>query len=372
MKIADNLELLRANKDAIRNAITRKGVLTGSDMSTYADNIMQIGRGVFPDIPDLSPITIQDDVMYFTVAPHTYWGMSIGLDTGTYQVENGTIVDGVYVSNSIDSSSTYINNTNYYCVNNTDAYIVYRLTCTSHINMLRVKSDTTKGTLGIIEVYGAMPYVASMSFNSCATLRICTIKSRLQLITNMSYCFSWCSSLTTLDSSSWVLSAVTGMAFCFLNCSSLTTLDSSSWVLSAVTDMRSCFQNCSSLTTLDSSSWVLSAVTNMANCFQNCYSLTIISNLNFQNITDMSSFYCPKLVNFRFLNYGARGDYKTAIQLGSQVYKADIIQFFSDMFDRATAGYSVLTVTINQPSSKFTASEISVATNKGYTITFNG
>ena len=320
MKIADNLELLRANKDAIRNAITRKGVLTGSDMSTYADNIMQIGRGVFPDIPDLSPITIQDDVMYFTVAPHTYWGMSIGLDTGTYQVENGTIVDGVYVSNSIDSSSTYINNTNYYCVNNTDAYIVYRLTCTSHINMLRVKSDTTKGTLGIIEVYGAMPYVASMSFNSCATLRICTIKSRLQLITNMSYCFSWCSSLTTLDSSSWVLSAVT----------------------------------------------------NMANCFQNCYSLTIISNLNFQNITDMSSFYCPKLVNFRFLNYGARGDYKTAIQLGSQVYKADIIQFFSDMFDRATAGYSVLTVTINQPSSKFTASEISVATNKGYTITFNG
>ena len=346
MKIADNLELLRANKDAIRNAITRKGVVTGSALSTYAANIMQIGRGVFPDIPDLSPITIQDDVMYFTVAPHTYWGMSIGLDTGTYQVENGTSVDGVYVSNSIDSSSTYINNTNYYCVNNTDAYIVYRLTCTSHINMLRVKSDTTKGTLGIIEVYGAMPYVASMSFNSCTTLRICTIKSRLQLITNMSYCFSWCSSLTTLDSSSWVLSAVT--------------------------DMRSCFQNCSSLTTLDSSSWVLSAVTNMANCFQNCYSLTIISNLNFQNITDMSSFYCPKLVNFRFLNYGARGDYKTAIQLGSQVYKADIIQFFSDMFDRATAGYSVLTVTINQPSSKFTASEISVATNKGYTITFNG
>ena len=64
MKIADNLELLRANKDSIRNAITRKGVLTGSDMSTYADNIMKIGRGVFPDIPDLSPITIQDDVMY--------------------------------------------------------------------------------------------------------------------------------------------------------------------------------------------------------------------------------------------------------------------------------------------------------------------
>ena len=79
MKIADNLELLRANKDSIRNAITRKGVITGSDMSTYADNIMQIGRGVFPDIPDLSTIAIHDDVMYFTVAPHTYWGMSIGL-----------------------------------------------------------------------------------------------------------------------------------------------------------------------------------------------------------------------------------------------------------------------------------------------------
>ena len=211
--------------------------------------------------------------------------------------------------------------------------------------MLKVKSDTTKGTLGIIEVYGAMPYVTSMSFTTCATLCTCTIKSRLQLITSMAYCFQNCSSLTTLDSSSWVLSAVTIMAYCFSGCSSLTTLDSSSWVLSAVTNMASCFQNCSSLT---------------------------IINLNFKNITDMSNFNCPKLVHFRFLNYGARGDYKTAIQLGSQVDKADIVQFFSDMFDRTTAGYSVLTVTINKPSSKFTASEISVATNKGYTITFNG
>ena len=243
MNIADNLELLKINKDAIRNAITRKGVPTTSTdaMSSYSDKIMQIGRGVYPDIPDLSPITIHDDVMYFTVAPHAYWGMSIGLDTGTYQVENGTIVDGVYVSNSIDSSSAYINNTNYYCVNNTDAYIVYRLTCTSHINILSVKSDATKGTQGLVEMYGAMPYVASLSFYNCSTLRTCTIKSRLQLITNMNSCFYGCSSLTTLDSSSWVLSAVTNMSSCFYGCSSLTTLDSSSWVLSAVTNMSSCF-----------------------------------------------------------------------------------------------------------------------------------
>ena len=108
----------------------------------------------------------------------------------------------------------------------------------------------------------------------------------------------------------------------------------------------------------------LSAVTSMSGCFSGCSSLTTIINLNFQNITDMSNFSCPKLVHFRFLNYGARGDYKTTITLSSQVDKADIIQFFSDMFDRSTAGYSVLTVVITQPASKFTASEIAVATNK--------
>ena len=502
MNIADNLELIRSNKDAIRNAITRKGVLTGSNMSTYADNIMQIGRGVYPSLPDLSTIAIQDDVMYFTVSPQTYWGMSIGLDTGTYTVESGTIVDGAYVANSTDSSDAYKNGTSYYCINTTDNYLVYRLTCTSHINALSVKLDATKGTQGLVEMYGAMPYVAIMNFASCAALQTCTIKSRLQLITSLSYCFSGCSSLTGIDTSSWTLVNCTTLQNCFQNCFALTSIDTSSWTLGNCTTMMNCFQNCYSLKSIDTSSWTLGNCTNMQycfsgcssltgidtsswtlvncislyGCFQNCFALTSIDtsswtlgnctslygcflgcfsltsidtsswrldnctsffncfyncsaltsidtsswtldnctsmqgcfwgcvaltslnatswllsatvtanqtfanlnsltslmNLNCQNITNMSSFSCPKLINFRFLNYGARGDYKTNITLGSQVVKADIIQFFGDLYDRATAGYSVLTIAITQAASKYTAAEVAVATAKGYTITFNG
>ena len=424
MNIADNLELIRSNKDAIRNAITRKGVLTGSNMSTYADNIMQIGRRIYPALPDLSTIAIQDDVMYFTVSPHTYWGMLIGLDTGTYTVESGTIVDGAYVASNTDSSSAYTNGTNYYCINTTDNYLVYRLTCTSHINVLSVKLDATKGTQGLVEMYGAMPYIASMNFINCAALQTVTIKSRLQLMTNLIRCFQNCSALTSIDTSSWTLNNCTSLLNCFQNCYSLTSIDTSSWTLNNCTTMAGCFWGCTSLTSIDTSSWTLNNCTSFFNCFQNCssltgidtsgwaltnvtdfgqcflscsaltsldatswplsatvsfsrtleslYSLTSLMNLNCQNITNMGSFYCPKLINFRFLNYGAREDYNTNITLGSQVVKADIIQLFGDLYDRATAGYSVLTIAITQAASKFTADEIAVATNKGYTITFNG
>ena len=136
--------------------------------------------------------------------------------------------------------------------------------------------------------------------------------------------------------------------------------------------MVNCFNGCSALTSLDATSWPLSAVVTFNTTLYNLNSLTSLMNLNCQNITDMNNFSCPKLVNFRFLNYGARGDYKTNITLGSQVVKADIIQFFGDLYDRATAGYSVLTIAITQAASKYTAAEVAVATAKGYTITFNG
>ena len=54
MNIAANLELLKANKDAIRNyAITQPGyTYTGGndELSSYPDKIMRMGRGVVPDM----------------------------------------------------------------------------------------------------------------------------------------------------------------------------------------------------------------------------------------------------------------------------------------------------------------------------------
>lgn len=321
MNIAANLELLKANKDAIRNAITRKGILTGGndELSSYPDKIMRIGRGVVPDIPDLSVLENHEDIIYFSVMPKTYWGMTITLDTGTYTVESGTIVNGSFVSSDI--SAACASNTNYFCINDTDSYAIYRLTCTSHITAFVPKVDATKGTIGIAEVYGAVTSsFRNFNFTGITSLRTCTIKGTLELVTNMTYCFC--------------------------NCSSLTTLDTSSWVLSAVTSMYQCFSGCSSLTSL--------RALNMTNCS------------NYDNVTLL------KLVNFRYIGYGTLGANKSTILFASQVAKADIIQFFSDLYNRASAGYSVIAIIITQKAANYTSAEIAVATNKGYTVSFNG
>ena len=65
-------------------------------------------------------------------------------------------------------------------------------------------------------------------------------------VTNMSYMFSYCKSLTSLpDISNWNTNNVTNMSYMFYNCESLTSLpDISNW---NVTDMIYMFYNCYSL-----------------------------------------------------------------------------------------------------------------------------
>ena len=67
----------------------------------------------------------------------------------------------------------------------------------------------------------------------------------------MNNMFSNCSSLTSLDLSSFDTSEAISMNGMFSNCSSLTSLDLSSFDTSNVTDMSDMFSNCSSLANLD-------------------------------------------------------------------------------------------------------------------------
>ena len=100
--------------------------------------------------------------------------------------------------------------------------------------------------------------------------------------------FSWCSSLTSLDLSSFDTSKVTDMSGMFSGCSSLTSLDLSSFNTSNVKGqpgydggMGHMFSGCSSLTSLDLSSFNTSNVTGMGGMFSGCSSLTSL---------DLSSF----------------------------------------------------------------------------------
>ena len=122
-------------------------------------------------------------------------------------------------------------------------------------------------------------------------------------VTNMSYMFYSCSSLTSIKNIS--AKKVTNMSRMFYYCSSLVDLYLSySFKTSYVTDMSEMFYFCSSLTSLNLSNFITKKVTNMSHMFSSCSSLITLDLSNFQteNVTDMSDMFdkCSSLKNITF------------------------------------------------------------------------
>ena len=95
-------------------------------------------------------------------------------------------------------------------------------------------------------------------------------------VTSMGYMFINCSSLTSLDLSSFNTKNVVNMASMFYSCSSLSSLDLSSFNTSKVTDMAYMFRGCSAIKMLNVSSFNTENVTDMRFLFNNCANLTTI------------------------------------------------------------------------------------------------
>ena len=110
--------------------------------------------------------------------------------------------------------------------------------------------------------------------------RIIKIKLKeIKTITNMSYMFDGCKSLTSLpDISNWNTNNVKYMSNMFYNCKSLTSLpDISNWNINNVTNMSYIFYYCKSLTSLpDISKWNTNNVTFMNEMFSSCSLISII------------------------------------------------------------------------------------------------
>ena len=109
-------------------------------------------------------------------------------------------------------------------------------------------------------------------------------------VTDMSWMFYECRSLTSLDVSNFNTANVTNMNRMFYDCSALTTIDVSGFNTENVTDMSWMFYNCKALTSLDLSNFNTENVTDMSFMFYNCKALTSLdlSNFNTENVTDMS------------------------------------------------------------------------------------
>ena len=117
----------------------------------------------------------------------------------------------------------------------------------------------------------------SSMIEGCSSLTIIDLSSfDTRNVINMVLVFSGCSSLTSLDLSGFNTSNVSSIAGMFSKCSSLTSLDLSSFNTSNVTSMSNMFSGCSSLTSLDLSSFDMGNVTSTYIMFKDCSSLSVI------------------------------------------------------------------------------------------------
>jgi len=128
-----------------------------------------------------------------------------------------------------------------------------------------------------------------------------------EYLINMSFMYSNCSSLTSLNLSNFNTNNVNNMSSMFSNCSSLTSLNLSNFNTNNVEDMSSMFYYCSSLTSLNLSNFNTNNVNNMCCMFFKCTSLTSLnlSNFNTNNVKDMSDmfYYCSSLTSLNLSNF---------------------------------------------------------------------
>ena len=126
-------------------------------------------------------------------------------------------------------------------------------------------------------------------------------------VTNMSYMFSSCKALTSLNLSNFNTEKVTDMQGMFKECSNLTSLDLSNFNTENVTDMNGMFYGCTKLESLDLSNFNTAKVTKMNYMFDNCNKITSLdlTSFNTAEVTNMSNMFrlCLALTSLDLTNF---------------------------------------------------------------------
>ena len=135
----------------------------------------------------------------------------------------------------------------------------------------------------------------SFMFYKCSSLKSIDLSSfKANNVINMSGMFLDCSSLESIQLSAFNTNNVNNMIALFSGCSSLKSIDLTSFNTNKVNNMSYMFCNCSSLESIDLSSFKTKNVFNMRDMFFNCYSLESINLSSFKtdNVIDMSGMFC--------------------------------------------------------------------------------
>ena len=127
--------------------------------------------------------------------------------------------------------------------------------------------------------------------------------------TNMANMFENCSSLSSINLSTFDTSKVTSMYYMFSGCTSLTNIDVSNFNTENVTNMFAMFYQCGKLLNLDVSNFNMRNVTTVMSIFNGCSSLQSLklNNWNAEKLTNITNMFvgCDKVIELEMNNFSA-------------------------------------------------------------------
>ena len=213
----------------------------------------------------------------------------------------------------------------------------------------------------------------SYMFHNCSNLQTIPLINTSK-VTDMTYMFGYCSNLQTIPLLN--TSNVTNMSYMFYNCSNLQTIPLLN--TSNVTDMTYMFGYCSNLQTIPQLD--TSKAKTMSAMFSFCTSLVSLPALNVQNLY-MQSFYgffgyneLPKLTDFGgFLNLKCSLTNDNNLKKLPNLTYESCINILNGLYDFTGNGETPNgdqgQLKVHQNFLDKVGDEISIGTNKGWTIT---
>lgn len=221
--------------------------------------------------------------------------------------------------NVLSSDPTINNGVLYYSTNagiiGDFATIIIELTCIDQDNVTLIiticlkdmESDIASGsyknitwtidTAGKLTVMGRGEFSAAIDFERAPWYEyrdsILSAEVNVTDIINISYMFSGCTNLSSVDLSSLDTSDATNMRSMFYECHSLRSLDLSDFDTSNVTDMANMFSRCYHLESLNISSFNTAKVIDMNSMFHDCNNLSDlkIDGFDTAKVADMGSMF---------------------------------------------------------------------------------
>ena len=302
--------------------------------------------------------TITDFPEYLT----SYSNFLSGLyDADTYGGTPGLLTKFNF-SNITDASSMFVR-----C-----AFKTIPLIDTSNVTDMRSMFNNCGKLVSIPLIDTSKVTDMSYMFNNCDKLVSIPLIDTSN-VTNMDYMFADCQSLLYIPELN--TSNVTSMYYTFQKCNKLTSLPLLD--TSKVTNMDYIFNGCTELRIIPQ--FDTSKVINFSYTFYSCNNLEVIPELD---MSSCKSFYdlfgysnITKLTNVGgFKNLGKNSELRIAAGSNSfkrcpNLTKESVLNIINGLYDRASAGYSTLTMALHANSlALLSDEEKAIATNKGWTL----